>query len=177
MINIDTIFTNEVIAAIAAVLIFGCILLIFKPKRKPSGSWGDIEGKLIWVDDGKQTKPFFNRKYKVFGKLDMIYKQKRGLLGVEYKSRQGPIYPSDIAQAKTAALAARGSGEKITKLLIRTKTVDRYIKLPTSDKDLHLEVEKLIQSVRMASAGHPLPPTKIKAKCRNCSHKNNCMYQ
>ena len=69
-----------------------------------------IEGKLIWMDKGRSTKPFFNQVFEVLGKPDLMYRVRGGVLAVEYKSRRGPVFKSDVVQAKCAALAARGNG-------------------------------------------------------------------
>ena len=66
-----------------------------------------IEGKLIWMDKGRSTKPFFNQVFEVLGKPDLMYRVRGGVLAVEYKSRRGPVFKSDVVQAKCAALAAR----------------------------------------------------------------------
>ena len=76
-----------------------------------------IKGKLIWVDRGRSTKPFFNRVFEVLGKPDLMYQVFGGVLAVEYKSRKGPVFKSDVVQAKCAALAARGNGYKVIRIL------------------------------------------------------------
>jgi len=49
-----------------------------------------IKGKLVWTDHGRQTKPFFNRTFEVFGKPDLMYRTKNGILAVEF-NRAGKV--------------------------------------------------------------------------------------
>src|SRR4051794_13793424 len=72
-----------------------------------------ISGKLIWTDKGKLTKSFYNNDFEVFGKPDFLYREREEIIAVEFKSRFGPVFESDIVQAKAAALAARGDGYKV----------------------------------------------------------------
>lgn len=136
----------------------------------------DIKGKLIWVDHSKKTKPFFNSTFKVFGKPDLMYVVRGGVLAVEYKSRYGRIYESDIVQAKCAALAARGDGYKVIKVLLKTSTQERYIPLPKKDKDLYDEIKFFILISRKAKKGDSLPGTPDAKKCASCAYKHDCPY-
>lgn len=135
-----------------------------------------IPGKLIWVDRGKDTKPFFNSTFKVFGKPDLMYAVRGGALAVEYKSRYGTIYESDIAQAKCAALAARGEGYKVVKILLKTSTQKRYISLPKNDKALFDEIKNFVIVARKAKSGSSLRGTPENKKCKSCAYKHDCSY-
>ncbi|UZE97249.1 PD-(D/E)XK nuclease family protein [Alkalimarinus alittae] len=136
-----------------------------------------IEGKLIWVDKGRKTNPFFNRVFEVLGKPDLMYKIKGGILAVEYKSRKGTnIYQSDIVQAKTAALAARGEGYKVIRILIKTGSKDQYINLPSSDKALFDEVKQYVDITRSAHRGTALKAWPNKFKCRSCAFNHSCSH-
>ena len=81
--------------------------LLYNFIRRIAGSRSGlgIEGKLIWMDKGRSTKPFFNQVFEVLGKPDLMYRVRGGVLAVEYKSRRGPVFKSDVVQAKCAALA------------------------------------------------------------------------
>jgi CRISPR/Cas system-associated exonuclease Cas4 (RecB family) len=142
-------------------------------RKKPSDELG-IPGKLVWVDRGKSTKPFFNQEYRVLGKPDLIYKLKRGILAVEYKGRKSNIYDSDIVQGLTASLAARGEGYKVTRLLVKTDNTERYIDLPSSDNGLYKQVSKYIEIVRKAKRGQSLPSIPNHFKCENCAYSFSC---
>lgn len=141
--------------------------------KKPSDGLG-IPGKLVWVDRGKSTKPFFNQEFRVLGKPDLMYRLKRGILAVEYKGRKSNIYDSDIVQGLTASLAARGEGYKVTRLLVRTDNTKRYIDLPSSDKGLHNLVSNYIEIVRKAKKGGALPAIPEYYKCLNCAYSDSC---
>lgn len=135
-----------------------------------------IEGKLIWVDRGRQTKPFFNNVFEVLGKPDLMYRIFGGVLAVEYKSRRGPVFKSDVIQAKCAALAARGNGYKVIRILVKTSTVEQYIDLPKSDKTLFHEVEEYVILTRQAKAGQKMKALPNPGKCRSCAFNYDCKY-
>lgn len=99
-----------------------------------------------------------------------MYRQKSGVLAVEYKSRKGRVYESDIVQAKTAAPAARGNGHKVVKILIKTSTEERYITLPKRNRQLFNEVKEFIVIARQAKKGVRQNPTPCKFKCRPCPY-------
>ena len=141
--------------------------------KKPSDDLG-ISGKLVWVDHGKNTKPFFNQEYRVLGKPDLMYKISRGILAVEYKGRSNNIYDSDIVQGLTASLAARGEGYQVARLLVRTDNNERYIDLPKSDRDLYKLVSNHVEIVRKAKQGRDLPANPGYYKCLHCAYTNSC---
>jgi len=135
-----------------------------------------IDGRLIWTDEGRKTKPFFNNVHDVLGKPDLMYKIKGGILAVEYKSRKGNIYEGDIVQTKCAALAARGSGYKVIKFLVITATSKQYFDLPRSDKALYKEIEPYVVYTRQSKSGCKLPATPDRFKCKSCAFNYKCNY-
>lgn len=135
-----------------------------------------ITGKLIWIDKGRETKPFFNNAFGVFGKPDFMYKIKGGVLAVEYKSRYGNIYQNDIAQAKTAALAARGAGYRVIRVLVKTKKLEKYFDLPSSDKALFNEVRHFVSIAKQARLGSSMKAQPNKYKCRGCAFVETCRH-
>lgn len=141
--------------------------------RKPSDQLG-IKGELIWVDRGKDTKPFFNHYYKVLGKPDLMYKVDGGILAVEYKGRKNNIYDSDIVQGLTACLAARGQGYNVSRLLVKTDGSERSIDLPKSDKALYNKVSTQVELVRKAKLGQRLPAQPARFKCDHCAYTEAC---
>jgi len=133
-----------------------------------------IKGKLIWTDHGRQTKPFFNRTFEVFGKPDLMYRTKDGILAVEFKSRKGRVFSSDIVQAKCASLAARGAGYKVMEILVKTAREERYITLPQSDTDLFHEIQPKVAMARKAKRGDQVPSFPERNKCFSCAHNSSC---
>ena len=142
-------------------------------RKAPSDELG-IDGELIWVDRGKDTKPFFNHTYRVLGKPDLMYRVDGGILAVEYKSRKRSIYNSDVIQGLTACLAARGQGHKVSSLLIKTDGSDRRIELPKSDKQLYKKIEANVEMVRAAKQGKQLRALPAKYKCQYCAYTEVC---
>lgn len=156
-------------------ILIALILLWIGLRRRRPRSPLDIEGKLIWLDKGNSTSTFTNDEFYVCGKPDLIYRQKQGNLAVEYKSRNGPVYESDIVQAKVAALAARGSRRyRVDRIMIKTRSTERYIDLPAEDALLYREVERYVEMVRTAKAGGVLTASPTVPKCRSCGYRTPC---
>ena len=164
--------TYDPLLVAIAVLSILTILFFFFPKKKNKTG---IPGTLVWTDEGKHVKPFFNRTFQVLGKPDLIHKTGyKKFLATEYKHRTSNAYNSDIAQAKCAALAARGHGYPITRILIKTQTTSHFYDLPASDSDLYREIEHLVKLVRFAKEGRQLQAQPQRFKCNNCAYKTKC---
>jgi len=133
-----------------------------------------VPGKLVWMDKGRHTKPFFNNTYHVFGKPDLIYKYKGQFIAVEYKGRKKDIYDSDIIQAMSAALAARGDGYQISDIVIKTDSTKKRIQLPKPDRALHQLIESNVALVRRAKRGDRMPASPSYHKCRSCAYEHRC---
>jgi CRISPR/Cas system-associated exonuclease Cas4 (RecB family) len=161
---------------IPVVIIFLAVFFIKWLVRRFSANKLGISGRLVWTDHGRQTKPFFNKKYEVLGKPDLMYKTRSGILAVEYKSRHGPVFISDVVQAKCAALAARGEGYKITRLLLKTSSQEEYMSLPVSDEALYGEIKNFIALARNAKNGASMNPLPSRHKCRSCAYKYHCKH-
>lgn len=151
------------------------ISINFLSKRFRKNNLG-IDGKLIWVDKDRHTKPFFNKVFEVLGKPDLMYRISGGVLAVEFKSRRGRIFDSDVVQAKCAALAARGEGYKVIRILVKTSTTERYYTLPKNDKALFDEVKNHVILTRQAKAGSKMKAKPNQAKCRSCAFKLSCNH-
>jgi len=124
-------------------------------------------GKLMWVDEGSDTKPFFNKRFKVFGKPDAMYNDSGFVSAVEYKSRQGSVKKSDVIQALTAALAARGDGIKIRQVVIVTEGDVEQVSVPKSMTSHYDLVKQYVELTRRIKQGASAPEG---AGCRRCSH-------
>lgn len=159
--------------ALLALGIVGYLLLkfVFGKPENPLG----IAGKLIWVDRGRQTKPFFNRQYKVLGKPDLMYQlDEDGVMAVEYKSRNGRIFESDIAQGKAAALAARGAGYDVRHLLVKTSKTEQRFALPQCNDQLYGDIKEFVKCARSAKRGHVVTAKPQRYKCRTCAYGQSC---
>ena len=151
------------------------VLIWIGLRRRSRRSPLDVEGKLIWLDKEGSAASFTNAEFYVCGKPDFIYKQKRGILAIEYKSRNGPVFESDIVQAKVAALAARGSRlYRVDRIMIKTRSTERYIDLPAEDAQLYREVERYVEMVRIAKEGGVLTASPTVQKCRSCGYRTPC---
>lgn len=159
---------------ILGLLIFAGLVIAWRWFNRGASDNLGIKGKLVWVDHGKNTKPFFNSDYRVLGKPDLMYRVNDGILAVEYKGRKSNIYNSDIAQGLTASLAARGDGYKVTQLLVKTDNTEKYINLPKSDKGLYELIAKHVETVRQAKFGKVLPANPSFYKCLHCAYSQSC---
>lgn len=132
------------------------------------------QGELIYVDEGPQIKPFFNQHFRVLGKPDAIYQSGGNITAVEYKSRQASVHNSDIVQAMTAALAARGEHYQVTHVLVITKRDRKSIALPKSDKALFDLIKQPVEIVRQIRRGEVGKPSPSKSRCASCAHYTAC---
>ncbi|MBL4901004.1 MAG: hypothetical protein JKX76_15460 [Colwellia sp.] len=105
-----------------------------------------------------------------------MYRIRSGVLVVEYKDRNGPVFESDIIQAKTASLAARGSGYKVIRILVKTKTKNVYFDLPPKDKSLFNEIQIHVVAARKAKNGDRMKALPNKKKCYSCAVKQGCKH-
>lgn len=162
---------HELLIFIAVVAV---LVIVWRRRRNSLVDELGIEGDLIWIDDGRQTKPFFNGAFKVFGKPDALYRTRTGVLSVEYKSRNGPVFESDVTQAFCAALAARGDGYRVNQVLIKTSAIQEVFKLPSSDKALFDRIQPAVVHARQAKFGHAVPSRPELKKCRSCGFRGDC---
>ena len=119
-------------------------------KPKAIKSKDDLErlGKLIWVDESSDTKPFFNQEFKVYGKPDAMYSDGEYISTVEYKSRKSGVKKSDVIQALTAALAARGDGYNVHKVVVVTEGDAKQIEVPKSLAKHYQLVKEYVELAR-----------------------------
>ena len=134
------------------------------------------QGELIYVDEGPHIKPFFNEHFIVLGKPDAIYQSGANITAVEYKSRKASVHNSDIVQAMTAALAARGEHHQVTHVLVITKQDRRSIALPKSDKALFELIKQPVEIVRQIRRGEVGKPRPSKSRCASCAHNTVCEH-
>jgi len=176
-----SIFTRELVLTIA---ILGPILfwVFLKIRRillddgQADNPLGIPNAELFYIDEGKQTKPFFNRQFEVLGKPDAMYKTPTGMVAVEYKSRKGSVKDSDISQALCAALAARGEGHKVYQVIVKTQTDQLEVDLPRSDKELYDRIQQDVAVARSIKHGGSGSANPHPAKCGSCAHKMDCTF-
>jgi CRISPR/Cas system-associated exonuclease Cas4 (RecB family) len=161
-------------------LVFAVILLSFflsasrySPRKRTGTS---VSGKNIWLDTGRNTKPFYHPKYAIVAKPDAINRVKGQLQAIEYKSRYGPVFQSDIVQVKAAALAARASGYDIRSALVRTSNQSKLIDLPRSDKDLFEDIRPYYEQAKHIKSGkhHLAVASPDPKKCAKCAYYEHC---
>lgn len=137
-------------------------------------------GECVWMDS-EDAKPFFDGRFRILGKPDAIFKNAEGeFTAVEYKNRNKGIYSSDILQAKTAALAARGdmkNKHNVSKVVIVNQTDSKEILLPAKDYDLYNEIKYNVEAVQRIKTGEYGYKTKDKYKCNSCGYKYACDTQ
>lgn len=152
------------------------VFFIRQGKSAPKGRVLGIEGELLYADQGRKSKAFVCKKYRVRAKPDFLIRLKDGRVAlVEYKSRSNDrVYISDIVQAKVSVLAARVD-YPVEVMFI--KTPNRLLEIPiTRDSDkLHREVEHYIGLARRAQKGELLRDfTPNLNQCKTCSVRTSC---
>lgn len=176
--NLNSLFNANTLSeysSLAFLLLLAVLVIRYffrgsKTKSNPVG----IDGDLIWVDEGTQAKPFFNRTYEILGKPDAMYRTSSGVSAVEYKSRKSGVLASDIAQAKCAALAARADGYKVNEVVVVTRSEIRRVNLPRSDSDLFKEIRPLVKTIRDIRRGSKGEAKPQQGKCFNCAYRGSC---
>lgn len=176
-----SIFTHELVLTIAIlgpILFWGFLKIrrILLDDGQADNPLGIPNAELFYIDEGKQTKPFFNRQFEVLGKPDAMYKTPTGMVAVEYKSRKGSIKDSDISQALCAALAARGEGHKVYQVIVKTQSDQLEVDLPRSDKELYDRIQQDVAVARSIKHGGTGTANPDPAKCKSCAHKSSCQF-
>ncbi|MDG1752321.1 MAG: hypothetical protein P8I03_11770 [Thalassotalea sp.] len=172
---------TELIISILPFLVLAYVVLLalkrikrfFTPyKDTPFG----FKGKLVYLDKGKNSATFFNKKYRIAAKGgDFIYLTDDGAyVLIEYKSRKGRIHQSDIAQTIASVLAAR-SIYPITRAIIATETQSKEINVLGSDdvlynniKEVHLLTQQIKNGMRV-NTYYNAP-----YKCQSCNMRTYC---
>lgn len=95
---------------------------------------------------------------------------------VEYKSRKGKIYPSDIAQLKASVIAAR-SRYNITKAYVSTDGEIKEVNVNKSNTVLFEEIKEAYElTVAIVSGKTVTVCYKSKYKCPTCSMRAHCEF-
>ncbi len=149
-------------------------LLRFVFSSKKVNQFG-FTGKLVYADQGQRSRLFINKFFLISAKPDFIYKIGfRKYEVVEYKSRMGKVYESDIVQTKASVIAAR-SKFNVRKALICTKGETLEIDVDKSSAEIYKEIKKETELARkIKSKVYVAECTKDKYKCNSCSMRKHC---
>lgn len=114
------------------------------PERRLSTVIGE-NSKQVFCDIGNK-KPFKNKAFMIIAKPDFIYRTKVGeYIVIEYKSRAGKVYPSDISQTLASCLAVR-SKYPVSKAIIYTRGGDHRVIELESDQEIFAKIHKHYQN-------------------------------
>lgn len=120
-------------AFLIAFVVFVALLYLAGRRSHRTSSPLRVKGKIIYADQGRKSKLFINRKYGITAKPDFIITTPNGEnMMVEYKSRTGRVYQSDIVQLLASVLAAR-SEMPIHRAVVVTKGTRREIELGSDE--------------------------------------------
>lgn len=164
---------QELWVFVLAVFTFYFLIIHFRRRGTKKPSHPEL-GELIWVDESKNTKPFFNKTFKIFGKPDAMYAKGGKVTAVEFKSRKGKIHDSDMWQAMAAALAARGEGYKIKKVRIKTITHSLDIEVPKSESEHYQFLKVCHEAALNAKKGYSSKALPEVNKCAHCAYYSVC---
>lgn len=163
---------------IFALLVALFLLKPWKNNKLPNTPYG-FKAKLLFIDDGSiRGFAFYNKKLRLGATPDVIYRKNNNkALMTELKSRKGPVYESDIAQAKAGILATNGK-YKFDQIFIKTSTHQQFIDLPSSIRALEKEMMPLIKMARDIKIGKRVTQKNIsRNKCLSCRHFKKCNPQ
>lgn len=142
-------FTDFWVVFIAVVAAFAFYLNSRREGKKTTGREElDELGKLVWIDEGLDTKPFFNQEYRILAMPDAIYSKNGNVTVVEYKSRNGPVLESDVIQGLTACLAVKSAGYKVRDLMVITGQETKTVSVPEAAKSLYQMVANYVEGAR-----------------------------
>ncbi len=144
------------------------LYFLYKTKRTPS--------TVLYEDKGRSSRVLVDPVNRIRSKPDMIKGPKHSALLIEYKSRDGKVYPSDIAQAYAGVLAARADGIVITRAEVHTKSQKYTLPAIHSNESIVSRISDPLNSARIvASGGVPTAKPQL-YKCRSCSYKKHCPH-
>lgn len=155
--------------------VFLCLWVVSRRLvRKGSVNPLGVDGELIYADKGRASKLFVNPEYGISAKPDFIFRTKDGKnLMVEYKSRSGGVYKSDIVQLKASVLAARHS-MPIDRAMVVTKGTRQIVPIGSS-AEIFKEIATFVDMARRARRGEIIRVFSDNPNmCRRCSVAKNC---
>lgn len=161
-------------AFLIAFVVFVALLYLAGRRSHRTSSPLGVKGKIIYADQGRKSKLFINRKYGITAKPDFIITTPNGEnMMVEYKSRTGRVYQSDIVQLLASVLAARSEMPNHRAVVV-TKGTRREIELG-SDEHIFREISKFVLLARRAQEGEIIKIfSSHPGVCRTCSVANSC---
>lgn len=161
-------------AFLIAFVVFIALLYLAQRRSHRTSSPLGVEGKIIYADQGRKSKLFINRVYGITAKPDFIITTPNGEnVMVEYKSRKGRVYQSDIFQLLASVLAAR-SEMQIHRAIVVTKVTRREVELG-SDEHIFKEISKFVLLARRAQEGEIIKIfSSHPGVCRTCSVASSC---
>lgn len=161
-------------AFLIAFVVFIALLYLAQRRSHRTSSPLGVEGKIIYADQGRKSKLFINRVYGITAKPDFIITTPNGEnVMVEYKSRKGRVYQSDIVQLLASVLAAR-SEMQIHRAIVVTKVTRCEVELG-SDEHIFKEISKFVLLARRAQEGEIIKIfSSHPGVCRTCSVASSC---
>lgn len=137
-----------------------------------------FKGKLVYSDQGRSSKLFINKRFGLSAKPDFIYNLLNGMFAlVEYKSRNGRIFQSDIEQTIAGVIACRPH-YNIRVAVIQTASERKEINVDKSVEELYEMIKHNVELTRKIKNGLKVDtcyPTKY--KCKSCAVANNCQFK
>jgi hypothetical protein len=134
-----------------------------------------FKAQLIYSDRGKKSKIFTCDRFGLSAKPDFVYRLANGtFVLIEYKSREGRVYPSDIQQVMAAIIATR-SMYPISQAYVYTDTTNLAVDATMSDEALFDNIKQNVYLTRRIKEGKKVEVCyKSEYKCNTCSMKENC---
>ncbi|ASK79761.1 hypothetical protein CF386_12015 [Paraphotobacterium marinum] len=112
-------FSLKILILIGSLIVFIIFFKIFRKKN----IFG-LQGKLVYLDEGKKSKTFVNHKFKIIAKPDFIFKHWWGqFYMIEHKESYREPSRADIVQVKAALIAVRSEIPSLKKYIYQLKKV------------------------------------------------------
>ena len=157
-----------------AVFLLSCLPLLYRFLFYPMTNYG-FRGRLVYTDEG-QVEPF---RYEwgdtvIVAKPDFVYRLVNGSYAVvEFKSRFGSVYPSDVIQLKSCVLAVSEEWP-VSRAFVATSRTYQEIKVRSRWRILR-DIKPHIKLRRKIEHGYMPSRLEDRTKCKNCSFKAHCL--
>lgn len=161
---------------ILIILTFYLIYRFLSDTLKPT-QFG-FKGRLVYADKGRSSKLFANKRFGLSAKPDFIYNLMNGVFAlVEFKSRNGRVFQSDIEQTIAGVIACRPY-YNIRIAVVQTASERKEIDVDKSEDELYEMIKHNVELTRKIKSGKVVTVCyKNTYKCKSCAVAKDCNYK
>ncbi len=163
-----------VISALIAALVLYALSRYFE--RAAPFPIPDLDGKRVIYRDWFGAPVFRSERYRIAAKPDMLFEiNSNELAAVEYKSRRGPVYESDVAQLVATVIAVREQYSGVTVGYVYTGSGEsRRVDCRGTTEELLQSIAGELRYARLTKLGYKPDGVSVVHKCRACGVRRSC---